>query len=52
MNRLWILTPEIVLRSERKTSTSYDDVRRDYYKSPDGGNRFEDLKVVREGGAW
>ena len=48
MNRLWILTPEIVLMSERKTSTSYDDERRDYYKSPDGGNRFEDLKVVRE----
>ena len=48
MNRLWILTPEVVLRSERKASTSYDYERRDYYKSPDGGNRFEDLKVVRE----
>ena len=47
MNRLWILTPEVVLMSERKTSTSYDDKRRDYYESPDGGNRFEDLKVVR-----
>ena len=47
MNRLWIITPEVVLRNERKTSTSYDDERRDYYKSPDGGNRFEDLKVVR-----
>lgn len=48
MNRLWIITPEVVLRSERKASTPYDDERRDYYKSPDGGNRFEDLKVVRE----
>lgn len=48
MNRLWILTPEVVLMSEHKTSMSYDDERRDYYKSPDGGNRFEDLKVVRE----
>lgn len=48
MNRLWIITPEIILRSERNASTSYDDERRDYYKSPDGGNRFEDLKVVRE----
>ena len=48
MNRLWIITPEVVLRSERKASTSYDYERRDYYKSPDGGNRFEDLKVVRE----
>ena len=47
MNRLWIITPEIILRSERKASTSYDDERRDYYESPDGGNRFEDLKVVR-----
>lgn len=25
MNRLWIITPEVVLRSERKTSMSYDD---------------------------
>lgn len=48
MNRLWILTPEVVLMSEHKTSMSYDDERRDYYESPDGGNRFEDLKVVRE----
>ena len=48
MNRLWIITPEIILRSERKASTSYDDEKRDYYESPDGGNRFEDLKVVRE----
>ena len=48
MNRLWIITPEIVLRSERKNSTSYDDEIRDYYESPDGGNRFDDLKVVRE----
>ena len=48
MNRLWIITPEVVLRSERKTSTSYDDEERDYYESPDGGNRFEDLKVVRK----
>lgn len=47
MNRLWILTPEIVLMSERKALASYDDTKRDYYKSPDGGNRFEDLKVVR-----
>ena len=47
MNRLWILTPEVVLRSEHKTSTSYDYEKRDYYESPDGGNRFEDLKVVR-----
>lgn len=48
MNRLWILTPEIVLMSERKALASYDDTKRDYYKSPDGGNRFEYLKVVRE----
>ena len=48
MNRLWILTPEIVLMSERKTSTSYDNEIRDYYKSPDGGKRFEDSKVVRK----
>lgn len=48
MNRLWIITPEVVLRSERKALASYDDTKRDYYKSPDGGNRFEDLKVVRE----
>ena len=47
MNRLWILTPEVVLMSEHKTSMSYDDERRDYYESSDGGNRFEDLKVVR-----
>ena len=48
MNRLWILTPEVVLRGERKALASYDGERRDYYESPDGGNRFEDLKVVRE----
>lgn len=48
MNRLWILTPEIVLMGERKALASYDDTKRDYYKSPDGGNRFEYLKVVRE----
>lgn len=47
MNRLWILTPEIVLMSARKALASYDDTKRDYYKSPDGGNRFEDLKIVR-----
>ena len=47
MNRLWVLTPEVVLISEHKTSMSYDDKRRDYYESSDGGNRFEDLKVVR-----
>lgn len=47
MNRLWVLTPEVVLMSEHKTSMSYDDKRRDYYESSDGGNRFEDLKVVR-----
>ena len=47
MNRLWILTPEIVLMSARKALASYDDTKRDYYKSPDGDNRFEDLKVVR-----
>ena len=47
MNRLWILTPEIVLMSARKALASYDDTKRDYYKSPDGGNRFEDLEVVR-----
>lgn len=47
MNRLWILTPEVVLRGERKALVSYDDTKRDYYESPDGGNRFEDLKVVR-----
>lgn len=47
MNRLWIITPEVVLRSDRKTLMSYDDERRDYYESHDGGNRFEDLKVVR-----
>ena len=48
MNRLWILTPEVVLRGERKALASYDDTKRDYYESPDGGNRFEDLKVARE----
>ena len=48
MNRLWILTPEIVLMGARKALASYDDTKRDYYKSPDGGNRFEYLKVVRE----
>lgn len=48
MNRLWIITPEIILMSERKVSTPYNDEKRDYYESPDGGNRFEDLKVVRE----
>ena len=47
MNRLWILTPEVVLRGERKALASYDGEIRDYYESPDGGNRFEDLKVVR-----
>ena len=31
MNRLWILTPKVVLMSEYKTSMSYDDERRDYY---------------------
>ena len=47
MNRLWILIPEVVLRDERKALASYDDIKRDYYESSDGGNRFEDLKIVR-----
>lgn len=48
MNRLWIITPEVVLRSKKDTFASYDAERREYYESPDGGTRFDDHKVVRQ----
>lgn len=48
MDRLWIITPEVVLRSERTNYASYDTEKREYYESPDGGTRFDDHKVVRK----
>lgn len=48
MNRLWIFTPEVVLRGERKNTAEYNTEERYYYESPDGGTRFDDHKVVRE----